>query len=305
MDVLEAFERDFLFNARVLHGEAVVTALEVLVAQNRAAHDGQVRVGANEIMGEGLYKVQQLFKGAAVDLHGHMLGVEYNAVLIVVDVGGILQAPGFAADLNGNDPVVGPGGMVHPARVALVLPAQLAFGIGSLGGIFGSGDGFGVLFGLGQVDGDVHFAILAGVFPAHVLLDPVAADVVCIATEAVIPVRGLHRGSCILFPEGTDDLPGHGGHSAHDPGVENIPGGDVVLAQALGHGIVQDARQNFLQILRLRLVGGRIVVLAQNVQQPVGQHLVIRRLRQPPIHGIGHQGIDVGFDFHSSFTPQF
>ena len=58
----------------------------MVVAQDGAAYDGQVRVGAHEVMGELFHKVQQLTEGGAVDFHGHMLAVEDDAVLFIVDV---------------------------------------------------------------------------------------------------------------------------------------------------------------------------------------------------------------------------
>ena len=52
----------------------------------------------------------------------------------VVDVGAVLEEPVLPVDGHGDHPVVLPGGMVHPACVALVLPAELALGVPALGG---------------------------------------------------------------------------------------------------------------------------------------------------------------------------
>ena len=251
-------------------------------------------------MGKRLHEIQQLFKGRPVDLHGHVLGIEDDAVLIVVNVGRVLQAPRFAADRDGDNAVVCPGGVVHAPGIALVLPAQLALGVGRLRSVFRRGNGLGVLLGLAQIDGDVHFAILAFVLPAHIFRDAVASDVVGVTAELVVPVRGLLRADSVLFLEGTHHFPGHRRHRTHNPGVENIPGCDVVLAQALGCGVVQNAAQDFLQVFVLGLIGGFIIVLAQNIQQTVGEHLMVHRLGKPPVHGVGNKGIDAGFNFHAS-----
>ena len=197
-------------------------------------------------MGEGLHKVQQLLKGRPVDLHGHMPGIEHDAVLVVVNVGRILEAPVLPADGNGNDPMIGPGRMVHPPGIALVLPAQLALGISGLRGVLGRGYGSGILLRLAQIDGDVHLTVGAVVLPAHILRNPIAADVVGITAEPIVPLGGRLRALGVPFPEGADDLPGHGRDCAHNPGVENVPGGDVVFAQTLFHGVVQNSGQNFL-----------------------------------------------------------
>ena len=246
LNVLEAPEFQLLLHRRGLHGEGIVSTLEVLMAEDRAAHNGQVGIGAHKIMGEGLHKVQQLLKSRPVDLHGHMPGIEHDAVLVVVNVGRILEAPVLPADGNRNNPMIGPGRMVHPAGVSLVLPAQLALGVSGLGSVLGRGNGSGILLRLTQVDGDVHLTVGAVVLPAHILRNPIAADVVGITAEPIVPLGGRLRALGVPFPEGADDLPGHGCDCAHNPGVENVPGGDVVFTQTLFHGVVQNSGQNFL-----------------------------------------------------------
>ena len=302
LDVFKARETDGGFYRGLLHGEGIVAALEMLMAQDGAAYNGQVGVRAYKVVGEGGDKVQELVKGGLVDLHGHVLAVEDNAVLVVVHIGGVLQVPLASGDGDGDDPVVGPGRVVQPACVALILLAQLALGVAGLGGVFGGGNGLGVLFGLGEVDGDIQVAVFAFVGPAQVLGDAIAADIVRVAAECIVPVRGILRADGILLPEAADDLPGHGGESAHDPGVKNIPGSDVVLAQALLAGIVQDPRQDLLQVLAEKLIRGGVVLPVQEVQEPVGQHLVVHRLGKAGIHGVGHQRIDICLNFHHCST---
>ena len=102
----------------------------MVVAEDGATHDGQVGVGAHKVVGEPLDEVQQLAEGGAVDLHGDMAAVEGDAVLVVVDIGGVLQEPGTAVDGNGNHAVVAAGGVVDPSRIALILGAELAPRIG-------------------------------------------------------------------------------------------------------------------------------------------------------------------------------
>lgn len=48
--------------------------------------------------------------------------------------------------------MVAPGGMIHPARVALVLGAELALGVAALGHRLGQRDSLGILFRLGDVN---------------------------------------------------------------------------------------------------------------------------------------------------------
>ena len=46
--------------AYACHSKGIVAALHVVVRQNRAAHDGQIGIRANEIVWENLYEVKQL-----------------------------------------------------------------------------------------------------------------------------------------------------------------------------------------------------------------------------------------------------
>ena len=140
----------------VHHGELVRAALEVVVRQNRAAHDGQVGVGANKVVREQVDKVEQAGQPLAVDVHRTMLGAHGNAVLVKVRVRAVLEAPALAVELNGDNAQILAGGMgaavgcSGASRVALVFDAELAGGI-LLARVFG-GTGRGniarVLFGL-------------------------------------------------------------------------------------------------------------------------------------------------------------
>ena len=90
----------------LLHGKGVAAALEMVMAQNGAAHDGKICVAAHKVVGELLNEVQQLAEGGPLDLHGGVLAVEHDAVLVVVDVGAVLEEPVLLIDGNGDDPVL-------------------------------------------------------------------------------------------------------------------------------------------------------------------------------------------------------
>ena len=61
-------------------------ALEVLMRQNTAAHNGKVRVRAEEIVRKLLDKTEQLVKGRPVNDHRCVLGVHHNGMLVVIDI---------------------------------------------------------------------------------------------------------------------------------------------------------------------------------------------------------------------------
>ena len=72
------------------HGEGVPPSLKVVVAEDGAAYDGQVGVGAYKVVGKQLDKVQQLAESRPVDFHRGVGTVERDAVLVVIYIGRIL-----------------------------------------------------------------------------------------------------------------------------------------------------------------------------------------------------------------------
>ena len=122
--------------------------------------------------------IQQLGKGGSVDDHGYVLGIEHNAVFVVIDIGAVLEVPGAACNGEGNDAQILPRRMIDASRVTLVFRAKLALGIARLGRIFCCCDGLGVLLRLGKVDGDIQITVFRRRLPSHVLLDAITADVI-------------------------------------------------------------------------------------------------------------------------------
>ena len=71
-------------------------------------------------------EIHELRETCAVNLHGDVLAVEDDAVLVVVDVWRVLEEPGRLVDGDGDGSVVLPRRMIDPPRVALIFWAQLA-----------------------------------------------------------------------------------------------------------------------------------------------------------------------------------
>ena len=90
LHVLEAREDDWRLHRGFLHSEGVVSALEMVVGQDGAAHDGQVGIGAHKVVGELTNEVQQLGETGSVNLHGGMDAVQADTVLVIIDIGRIL-----------------------------------------------------------------------------------------------------------------------------------------------------------------------------------------------------------------------
>ena len=234
-------------HAGAIHGKYVAAALEVVVGEDGAADDGQVGIGAQEVMRELLHKVEQAHEALVGDLHGHVLPVEHDAVLIIIGIGRILQIPGIAAQTQGHDAVVLPGREARTPGVARVLHAEHAAGVARLLGVALCGDVPGILLRLGEVDGDLQLAAGRIVEEAHVLGDAVHADVVHILAQLIEVVRGgLRALFAIQAHKALADQLGMGGQRAHD-----LRGKQIALLHAVGE---QAARR---RQLHQRLQNGR------------------------------------------------
>ena len=302
--VLKAGEHPRFFNRSFGHGKLIMAALKVVVAQDAAAHDRQVGVAAHKVVGEQTHKIQQLAEGRPLDLHGGVLVIEHDAVLVVVNIGAVLQIPRAVVDGQRDDAVVFAGGVVHAAGVALVLRAQLALGVSALGRKLCGGNGLGVLFRLGQVDGDIQVAVRGFGDPLQVALDAVAADVVGVLTELVEPVGGGLR-TLVLVPllkVCAHDAGARGQH-AHQLGVKQIACGGVVLAHAAGNGIVHQSLEDAFQIgvAHLAVWGGKVVQLHGHQQLVADIDLIIGQ-DQPGVQPVVHELLD-GSGYHSTAPP--
>ena len=227
------------------HGELVRAALEVVVRQNRAAHDGQVGVGANKVVREQVDKVEQAGQPLAVDVHRAMLGAHGNAVLVKIRIRAVLEAPALAVELNGDNAQILAGGVSAAvgcggaSGVALVLDAELAGGI-LLAQVLGCtcrGDIARVLLGFGQVDGDFKIAPVGGGAPFDVARDGGTAHVAGVAAQAVEPVG---RGAGFVDAHTAGKLVNHGRRTrherTHDAHGDTVAARRRVLGGAVGNG---------------------------------------------------------------------
>jgi hypothetical protein len=80
-------------------------------------------------MGELLYKIKELAKCRMFNLHGNMLRVKDDAMLVVINIRAVLKSPGAAIDRNGDYAVVLAGRMIDPSGITFILPAKKALGI--------------------------------------------------------------------------------------------------------------------------------------------------------------------------------
>ena len=239
---------------RLFHGEGVVAALKMFVGQYAAAHNGQVRVRPKEIVGELLHKGKQLIEHSPVNDHGRVPGVHDDAVLIIINVGRILEAPELAVHHYRHDPQVLPRRVGNGSRIAHVFGAEQTLGV--TGGLFQlrRRDVPGVFFRFGQVDGDLQLPVFGLRRPALVLRDAVAADVVAVLTEGVEVVRRRLGGLGIPRPELPHHLRRAGRQEAHELRVEQVAFGDGIRDHPLLGGVIAQQIQALREIKVLLLL---------------------------------------------------
>ena len=147
-------------------------------------------------MGELRHKVKNFGQRLFIHLHGLVLLVEHDAMLVEVGIGAVLQVELLARQRNGHNAVSLPRGEVDAPGIADILLAEHTGRVAALGLQTLQRDGLGVFFRLGQVDGDFQFAVGGGGVPLDVLGDLRGADVVSVHAELIEPVSG---GLCALL----------------------------------------------------------------------------------------------------------
>ena len=101
----------------------------MIVAQDAAAYYRQVGIGADEIVREYRYKIEQVAESLPVDMHRYVLSVEHYAVLVVIHVRTVLQEKVLSAQLDRYYAVILPCRMIKSAGIPFILRTQEALRI--------------------------------------------------------------------------------------------------------------------------------------------------------------------------------
>ena len=301
-DIREVAEAVFFLRLRPRHGELIVAALEVIVAQDRPAHDGQVRVGADKVVRELSQEAEELLKGCPVDLHRGVAAVKHDAVFVVVDIRGILEEPVLARNRNRDQPVIGASRVIQASCVALVFRAEQAFRIVGLRQELRGSDGTRVLFGLGKVDGDIQRAIGAVVDPLPVPRDSVPADIIGVTAEGIKPFGRGKRAFLPFFRKGFPHLMRHRHHGVHQQTVKKIGRYDTLGNHTALHGRINQHLQQYRQRSIQRFFPFIRGVHLQNLQQTVVAVGSITGFDQPLLFCVVQQPEQGGIDIHTHFS---
>ena len=288
-------------HACAIHREAMAAALEVVVRENGAAHDGQIGVGADKVMRELRHEIEQAHEAVVRNAHRHMLAVEHDAVLVVISVGRVLQIPLILAERQRHDAVVLARREIHSTCIARVFHAEHAARIAGLLRIFLCGDVTRILFRLGEIDGDLQLAAGRRAEEAHVFGDAVYADIVHVAAELIEIIGGGLRAlrSVELF-KARAYLRRMRRERAHQLCGKQVAALNAVGKESARGGDVQNRIQNWRSRLRRRRprrqrrILGRVHV--HDLQQPVqrvgailgGDQLLILGKIQQRVQQRGH-----------------
>ncbi len=195
-----------------------------------------------------LYKVKQLAEGVVLNLHGNMLRVEHDTMLIIIYIRRILKSPLAAVYGHGNDPVVLSRRMIYPSRITFILPTKQTFRITALLCILCRRNRFRIFFRFGEVDGDIQIAVLCRGHPLLILLNAVAPDIIRILTQLIKIIRGFFGISPIFFPECPDDLARSRRKQSHDLCIKEIAVHHTVFRhQAFFIGVIHHLSKNCFQ----------------------------------------------------------
>ena len=85
-DIFKSWNSYGFLDRSLCHCEGIMSSLEMIMAQDRAANDRKICIGSQEIVREQFYKIKQFDKSISLDLHRSVFAVEYNAVLIVIHI---------------------------------------------------------------------------------------------------------------------------------------------------------------------------------------------------------------------------
>ena len=274
-----------------------MSALEMLVAENAAADNGEIRIAADEVVGEQFNEVKKLGKHRTVDHHGNMLGIEHDAVFVVVDIGAVLKVPVCPGNGERDHAVILSGRVVDASRIALIFQTKLALGIAGLRCRFRGGDSLRILLRLAQVDRNIKISVFRGGHPPHILLDAVAADIVNILREAVKPVCCRCGTFRIVLRKQLAHLMRGRCQNAHQLRIKKITAGGILTAYAAPHSVIQQPLQNLLQrhgsgFLKLKLVQ------LQNFQNPVCNICLVTRIKQVFAESVLDQSRNIGINLH-------
>ena len=193
----ELFKLKLFRSFRAHHRELVTSALVVIVREDRSTHNGQVGIGANEVVRESVHKVEEINERLVINVHWNVIRVHSNAMLVEVRVWTVLESPTMLIELNGDDAQVLPGRMSTCARrsaasgVALVIQAELACGVllaRSVLSCFSCCNLTRIFFWLGEIDGNLKVSPGSWRSPGNVSGNGTSSDIAGIAAERVEPV---------------------------------------------------------------------------------------------------------------------
>ena len=157
-------------------------------------------------MWEKFDEIKKLFESIAVDLHWNMLSVEYDAVLVIVYIRGVLESPRVILNCDRDDSVVLTSRMIKASCISFVFHTELTFWIGRGFCFSCCCNRFWIFLWFGKIDRNVNFSIRAVHFPFLILLYTITANIVAVLAQFVKIICCFLRIILVFFPKSLLDL---------------------------------------------------------------------------------------------------
>ena len=168
-----------------------------------------------------------------------MTAVEHNAVLVVVYIRRILEAPRTVIYSDRNNTVVFSCRMIDSSCISLILRAEETFRIAAGFRKFRCCDRFRIFLRFGKIDRDIYCTIFAVYCPFLILLYTVATDIVTVLAEFVDVVCCFLRILRISVPELLLHLCRTGHQAVHDLCIKKVTVNNAVLNDSSAYCFVQ------------------------------------------------------------------
>ena len=84
LHIFESCESNLFLDRCLFHCECIMSALEMIMTQNRSTDDRKIRIGAYKVVRKLGHKIKKLSKCCTLDLHRCVLTVKNDTMLIVI-----------------------------------------------------------------------------------------------------------------------------------------------------------------------------------------------------------------------------
>ena len=249
-----SWNRHMLLDLSLRHGKCIMSALEMIMAQDRTTN---------------------------------------NTVFIVINIWGILKAPRTVIDRDRDNSVIFSCRMIYSSCVTFILRTKQTFRVTTGFHKFGSCDGFRIFFRFGKVDGDIDLTIFTVYCPLLIFFYTVASDIVAVLTQFIKIIRCFLRIFFISIPEFFLHLRRTRHQTVHKFCIEEISVYNAVLNNPSLYSFIQKLIESRLKInFSILCLGFCIFTFPKGIQKKIRRIDSFTFWCYSCLHSILHQFFD-------------